>query len=411
MLSTFRSKIVLATAGALTLAAATSPVQAQTVVIDQIQHIQAIAPDPVVSGSVILGTHEGVFRAMPNGSAQRISRDTSNFTSLIAHPQAREILFASGHLATKGNLGLLKSADGGVSWSQIATGEAAQAVFHILSVNPNNPDVIYGVFEGIQVSHDGGKTWAMNAPLPEKTFSIVVSSQNSDTLYAGTMSGLSVSNDGGKNWRQAHSGANPVTAVHATAAGRLYLFMYGVGFMVAQESGAENGLQWKLLSSAFQDRVLFEVTVDPHDAQRIFAMAGTGQLMTSGDGGRSWTTFAGYPQQNVETTDKGRALYEDNCAACHGDNGVGERPDDPNARDEFGFVAPAMDDSAHAWHHSNAQLLQTIRDGSPRNERMQAWKGELSDTDINAIIAYVKSLWSFRSLACQGAKHMACMEH
>lgn len=415
MLSTFLSKIALATVGGLTLVAATfaahaqTATPAQTVSVDQIQHIHGIASDPLFPGPVILGTHEGVFRAMPNGDATRVSNDTSDFMTLTAHPKARKTLFASGHPSTGGNLGLLKSTDGGVSWTQIATGDAQNADFHILSVSPQNPEVIYGAYNGLQVSRDGGKTWTTNAPLPEKVFSITASSQDADTLFAGTMSGLSMSKDGGKTWQLAHPDAQPVTAVHATADGRLYAFMYGVGLLMAQESGAQGDMQWEILSSAFGDRALLKLAVDPRDTQRIFAVAGTGQLMTSGDGGRSWTTFVGYPQQNADTIGKGRAIYEDNCAACHGDKGVGERPDDPGAQDEFGFVAPAMDDSAHAWHHPDAQLLETIRDGSPRNERMQAWKDELSDTDINNVIAYIKSLWSFRSLACQGTRHMACM--
>jgi mono/diheme cytochrome c family protein len=40
---------------------------------------------------------------------------------------------------------------------------------------------------------------------------------------------------------------------------------------------------------------------------------------------------------------------------------------------------------------------------------MVAFKETLSDEDVDNVIAYVKSLWNFRSLACQGARHMSCM--
>ena len=47
--------------------------------------------------------------------------------------------------------------------------------------------------------------------------------------------------------------------------------------------------------------------------------------------------------------------------------------------------------------------------GSPQNKRMVAWKGVLTAADALKIVDYIKSLWSFRSLACQGALHMKCM--
>ena len=50
-----------------------------------------------------------------------------------------------------------------------------------------------------------------------------------------------------------------------------------------------------------------------------------------------------------------------------------------------------------------------ILNGSSRNERMIAWKETLSRDDAEYLVAYIKSLWSFRSLACQGGRHMACM--
>lgn len=62
----------------------------------------------------------------------------------------------------------------------------------------------------------------------------------------------------------------------------------------------------------------------------------------------------------------GAELYDRYCVKCHGVRGVGERPDDIYAQDEYGFVAPPMDDTGHAWHHTDDQLVNTILEGSPR---------------------------------------------
>ncbi|MEE8483071.1 MAG: hypothetical protein V3S46_00605, partial [Nitrospinota bacterium] len=72
--------------------------------------------------------------------------------------------------------------------------------------------------------------------------------------------------------------------------------------------------------------------------------------------------------------------------------------------------APALDDSAHAWHHSDQNVIETILEGSQQEDsRMVAWKETLSKTDAKNVLTYMKSLWSLRSLACQGSRHMACM--
>lgn len=384
--------------------------QAQSVNIDRIQHIHGVVADSVFPGALTLATHQGIFRASAGGDAVRVSTDTSDFMSLAVHPKDPKTLFASGHPAAGGNLGLLKSTDNGTSWEQIATGYAAEADFHILSVSVKNPDIIYGAFGTLHVSRDGGRSWNKGPALPEKIFSLSASSKSENTLFAGTMGGLFISQDGGKTWQLSHPEARPVTAVQVTGEGRIYAFMYGVGLMVAQETNSGKDLQWQLLSGAFQDRALLKLVLVPNNPDLMFAQAGTGQLMASVDGGRSWTTYVGYPRQNAKVINAGKVIFDDNCAACHGENGIGEAPDEPDAKDEFGFLAPALNDSAHAWHHPDAQLLETIRDGSPRNERMIAWKNELSDAEIKDAISYIKSLWSFRSLACQGAKHMACMQ-
>jgi len=407
--SFFPIKIFAAALTGLIFSVAAFSAPAQTISLDQIQHIHGLVPGPLFPGPILLATHKGLFRALPDGTVTRVSQDTSDFMSLAAAPNARKTLFASGHPVAGGTLGVLKSTDGGVSWMQIATGAAKDADFHILSPSPKNPDVIYGASKGLHVSRDGGVTWALIGPLPEKVFSLTASSQKVDRLFAGTMTGLRRSDDGGKTWQPGAPQVTPVTAVQTTKDGRLYAFLYGAGFMVAQETPAGTPLRWKVLSNAFQDRALLKLAVDPRDVLRITALAGTGQVMTSGDGGRSWTTFVNYSQQTPEQADKGRVIFQNNCATCHGEKGVGESPGNPDAKDEFGYKAPALDNSTHAWHHSDAQLRETIREGSPRNSRMQAWKETLSDAEINAVLAYVKSLWTFRSLACQGDKHMSCM--
>ena len=75
------------------------------------------------------------------------------------------------------------------------------------------------------------------------------------------------------------------------------------------------------------------------------------------------------------------------------------------------ITAPALNASAHAWHHTDEALEKTILDGSPRAPRMAAWKNSgISTGDAQDLVAYIKSLWTRRELDCQGPKHMQCMQ-
>lgn len=104
---------------------------------------------------------------------------------------------------------------------------------------------------------------------------------------------------------------------------------------------------------------------------------------------------------------QGQGLFTTYCMACHGVNGVGERPDDIYAVDSYGYVAPPLDDTGHAWHHTDDQLIRTIMEGSPRNSRMVAWEHLLTADEALSIVSYVKSLWSpFIRDNCQGPAHM-----
>lgn len=89
---------------------------------------------------------------------------------------------------------------------------------------------------------------------------------------------------------------------------------------------------------------------------------------------------------------RGKALFAQHCARCHGDNAQG----DPNWRlrhPDGTFPPPPLDGTGHAWHHSRDWLHEVILSGTEPQGRMPAWSGKLSDHQIDDIIAWFQSLW------------------
>lgn len=103
------------------------------------------------------------------------------------------------------------------------------------------------------------------------------------------------------------------------------------------------------------------------------------------------------PDRNLDSAQaaRGRAVYAQNCLQCHGAEGKGQAGD-WRIRDAAGrFPPPPLDDSAHAWHHPTAVLVEVVREGSPGGQgNMPAWKDKLSEQEIQDVVTYIKSLWS-----------------
>lgn len=100
-------------------------------------------------------------------------------------------------------------------------------------------------------------------------------------------------------------------------------------------------------------------------------------------------------KQDAKQVTRGKVVYDKYCIECHGANGQGQ-PGDWRIRNADGrFPPPPLDSSAHAWHHPTAVLLEVIREGSPDGQgNMPAWKGKLSEQQMQDVVAYIKSLWS-----------------
>ena len=249
-------------------------------------HFHGISVDESDSSRIYLATHHGLYIFGADYKAQRVAevRDYMGFTP---HPTDPAILFASGHPAGGGNLGFIASTDGGRSWTKLSDGAGRPVDFHQMDVSKADPNVIYGVYDSLQLSGDGGKTWKQIGKAPDDIISLAASSIDVNTLYAATGKGLQRSTDGGRTWTM--EAGQPTTMVHVTHDGTVYAFLIGKGLVRA----SENNLAWQAVKD-FNQEYLLHFAADPRDAKRLYAIAFNSRarsqsVIASRDGGQNWS--------------------------------------------------------------------------------------------------------------------------
>ncbi|MGB0848951.1 MAG: c-type cytochrome [Thiolinea sp.] len=90
----------------------------------------------------------------------------------------------------------------------------------------------------------------------------------------------------------------------------------------------------------------------------------------------------------------GKALFQTNCMVCHGVEAAGLGEDWEQKLPGFPGKPPALNGSAHAWHHPMKFLLAYIEEGGAAlGGKMPAFGDSLSQDEKLAIIAYFQSFW------------------
>jgi mono/diheme cytochrome c family protein len=127
-------------------------------------------------------------------------------------------------------------------------------------------------------------------------------------------------------------------------------------------------------------------------------------FLSKGDKGRA-------DPNDRERVARGQTLYEKHCATCHGlrlEGQPGWQTRLPNGR----MPAPPHDASGHTWHHPDEYLIGVTKEGlvpgkyaPPRYQSdMPGFGDKLSDDDVWAVLAYIKSYWPQEIRQAQSAR-------
>lgn len=152
-------------------------------------HIHELVRNPR-TGQTLAGTHNGLYQFDTTGTATPIGTDRDDLVGLAV--DADGTLWASGHVAGSTSagtaLGLIRSKDGGVTWSNVS--RQGQSDFHALAVRGST--IVGASDDTLLRSTDDGATWTSGARSAVGTLTL-----DSTALWVTTPTGLQRSTDNG----------------------------------------------------------------------------------------------------------------------------------------------------------------------------------------------------------------------
>lgn len=110
---------------------------------------------------------------------------------------------------------------------------------------------------------------------------------------------------------------------------------------------------------------------------------------------------------NIKQVERGKKIYARFCSLCHGRKLEGQ-PNWHEPKEDGKMPAPPHDKTGHTWHHADIVLFNITKFGlvppyAPEGYQsdMPGWKDTLSDDDIWAVLAFIKSRWPEENLRFQ----------
>jgi photosystem II stability/assembly factor-like uncharacterized protein len=284
--------------------------------------IAALAVDPTDSLHLFTNGRQGELVTSTNGGTTWITIPLTptlylEIRSIVFAPSASEVLYFS----TFGD-GVFRSADGGVTWNQAATGLPldGDSYFGIIdiAVDPTNSEhVLAAVDTGlIYRTTNGGMEWtlAYEAKFSSAIWDVTFAPSNPLIVWAGSRNGVVQSTDGGATWTMPTVSGLPegadvrLVAIDPTTPNRLYAGVRGEASVVYRS--VDGGATWVPLDTSVYPFARVEaIWIDPsapqtvlfsanyYDVSELYLLEPYG-ILRSEDGGDTWNPDPnplGYP--------------------------------------------------------------------------------------------------------------------
>lgn len=188
---------------------------------------------------------------------------------------------------------LLKSTDGGDTWTRFGT---SPSQLYELTIDRANPAIFYGGADGFYKSTDRGATWVQKPSVDYVSpMQIEIAPSSPATLYSVAVEGvegsppfsrnvLFRSTDAGQTWEYLHPPHEPARlAISPSDARTVYIATLGQGIFRTKNGGDT----WEPIGSQLRDAAT--VAIAPGAPETLYAAVSAQGVMASTDGGASWT--------------------------------------------------------------------------------------------------------------------------
>jgi len=213
-----------------------------------------------------------------------------------------------------GGVGIVKSIDGGQTWSETMDTIRTNTYVGSLFMHPENPDILlagtgnnqYFLEDGVYLSIDGGGSWR-HTLTDDVTTSVEFALSDPQIAYAGSVDSVHRSEDGGQTWRRVAGGEGgwgppgvragfPIDfQVDPRNPDRIFANNYGGGNFLSTDGGST----WVVASAGYTGAQVRDIAVDRTAPGRVLAAARSG-IFASYHGGDEWIGLSYAPADSLE---------------------------------------------------------------------------------------------------------------
>ncbi|HZT43743.1 MAG TPA: sialidase family protein [Chthonomonadaceae bacterium] len=340
--------------------------------------IAGIAADPTNANTLFVATAGGgVWKSTDGGTTYTPLTDnqaTLAMGAIAIAPSNHNVIYAgTGEANNSGDsaygYGVLKSTDGGSTWTLQGSSVFTMATISKIAISPTDPNTVYVAVNrpglpagnyaysgqtGIWKTTDGGSTWTNTTTSLSTSlgYSDVALDANSGTLYAAigpyyanSLNGVYRSTNGGSTWSAAgnfpmggNNGRISIALFPSTSTTKatLYAAIESVqtSGLLALEKSTDGGTTWTALTNTpnymgvspyGQGWYNNAIAVSPSNANVVFAggssNGGGPNLIESTDGGATWTDISSDGSGNSPHTDEHALAFDANGKLLSGSDG------------------------------------------------------------------------------------------
>ena len=181
------------------------------------------------------------------------------------------------------------SHDGGTTWAP-ASPDVAGLDVHGLAIDPRNPVmmVAYAVGKGMLVSGDAGAHWTHKPGYADSHYLTGLAITADGTLLAGSPDlGLASSPDGGATFLQVKTGTGRVYSIAAAATSADVVILAAENGVFLTVNGGQDWASGVVIAGS----TITGLTIDPLNASHFLAGDASGRVFSSIDGGDTWAPF------------------------------------------------------------------------------------------------------------------------